>query len=288
MVDEVRPKIDDQFWFNYSEKLINESHDNANESAKKLQNLILWLWGIYTTYSVIGTKLQESHYPFYVTLSIVFTSLILIVVYWGTVWVQMPVKTSFDPRSPEEIEKAYKKILKTKIRRFNITLLLSLIAALMVSLSLILMSTNTKGNSKVKTEKSISKSYISKPFKSITLYFDRGSILPKVDNELDILEKKMIEKSNDKNKYIIKITGFSSTEIVQSKNTISDNYQISIARANNVKKKILDIVDKHHFKRENIIIDIFANSNQNIAETGVINHQKNRKVEIEIIELIQT
>lgn len=140
----IQPKIDDQFWFDYSEKLINTSHSNTDEAAKKLQNLVLWLWGIYTTYAAVGSSLQESSYPWFVTLLISLASVSLIVVYWGTSWVQMPVKTIFDTRSPDDIKDAYVTITNSKNRRFTITLYLSFLAAFMVSLALVLMSMNAK------------------------------------------------------------------------------------------------------------------------------------------------
>ncbi len=295
MSNTIKPKINDQFWFNYSEKLIKDSHTNTDVAVKKLQNLVLWLWGIYTTYSVVGSSLQESNYPFIVTFLIALTSVSLILVYWGTAWVQMPVETSFDPRSPDEIEAAYKYILEIKISRFKKTLWLSLFSAFMVSLSLILMSTNAKNNQnkhepsayRGKNESTNIDYLFSKQLESLYIYFEKGSILPNAIHSLDKIENILAQQINKQNKYIIKITGFSSLEIVQWKNAISDNYQISMARANNIKKIILDLADKNNFNRENIIIDIFAFSNQNISKTNIMNHQANRKVKIEIIELVQ-
>lgn len=295
MSNDIKPKINDQFWFDYSEKLINESHTNADKAAEKLQNLILWLWGIYTTYCVIGSSLQESQYPFWMTFLIVLSSVFLILVYGGTVWIQIPVKTSFDPRSPDDIKEAYKTILFNKIVRFKITFCLVLISIIMVSLSLVLISTIPKNNNKydIPVSENICKpinntEYIfSKQLAPIYIYFDRGLIFPKNNDSLVDLENIFTQKINKNNKYIIKITGFSSTEVVTLKNTLADNYQISMARANNVKKYILDIVDKYHFNREKIIIDIFAFSNQDILKTLTNDHKENRKVKIEIIELVE-
>ena len=64
----------------------------------------------------------------------------LILVYWGTVWVQVPIQIEFDPRSPTEIKTAYNKSVKIKSRRLSITLLGSVIAAIMVSFALIVAS----------------------------------------------------------------------------------------------------------------------------------------------------
>jgi hypothetical protein len=296
MSNDIKPKINDQFWFDYSEKLINESHTNADKAAEKLQNLILWLWGIYTTYCVVGSSLQESQYSFWMTFLIVLSSVFLILVYGGTVWIQIPVKTSFDPRSPDDIKEAYKIILLNKIFRFKITFFFVVISIIMVSLSLVLISIIPKNNNdihKVLISEDIHKpenniEYVfSKQLDPIYIYFDKGLILQKENDSLVNLENIFTQKINKNNKYIIKITGFSSTEVVSLKNTLADNYQISMARANNVKKYILDIVDKYHFSRENFVIDIFAFSNQDIPKMITNDHKENRKVKIEIIELIE-
>jgi len=295
----VKPKVDEQFWFNYSEMLIKTSPEKIDSAAKKLQNLIVWLWGIFTTYSVIGINLQESNYNIYVTILIILTSVSLIFVYWGTAWVQMPIKIEFDPRVPDEIEEGYASIIRKKISRIKIALVGSLFATFMVSLSLVLMSTNSKNSEilkntntsnkkdKINTKNNAMTSVLYRELEPIYIYFKKAQILVKEHQNLSMLNKIFSDKKNQNNKYIIKIVGSSSTEIVHRKNTLSDNYQLSLVRANNIKKSILDIVDKNNFKRESIIIDTFAYSNQNISQVDIKNHKVNRSVKIEIIELVE-
>lgn len=282
----MKPKVDDQFWFDYSEKLINSSPEKIDSAAKKLQNLIVWLWGIFTTYSVIGIKLEESHYDTWVTIVIILTSASLIFVYWGTAWAQMPIGITFDPRVPLKIEEGYTDIIIKKKFRLTIALAGSLIATLMVTLSLVLMSTNAK-NSQVSEESDSLNKILYKELEPIYIYFKKGAILAKEPQNLNILNEIFSEKKNKNNRYIIKVIGFSSTETVQWKNTLTDNYQISFARANNVKKSILDIVDKNNFNRKAVVIDIFAYSNQNISQVDIKNHKLNRSVKIEIIKLVE-
>lgn len=295
----MKPKVDEQFWFNYSEMLIKTSPEKIDSAAKKLQNLIVWLWGIFTTYSVIGINLQESNYNIYVTILIILTSVSLIFVYWGTAWVQMPIKIEFDPRVPDEIEEGYASIIRKKISRIKIALVGSLFATFMVSLSLVLMSTNSKNSEilkntntsnkkdKINTKNNAMTSVLYRELEPIYIYFKKAQILVKEHQNLSMLNKIFSDKKNQNNKYIIKIVGSSSTEIVHRKNTLSDNYQLSLVRANNIKKSILDIVDKNNFKRESIIIDTFAYSNQNISQVDIKNHKVNRSVKIEIIELVE-
>lgn len=136
----IKPKIDDLYWFNYSEKIVNNAVENQDKAAGKLQNLALWFWGIYTAYAAVGFVLSKKQLEFWTTFWIAAASASLIAVYWSTVWVQMPILVAFDPRSPTDIKQAYTSTVEAKSFRLKVTLLLSVLAAIMVSLSLIISS----------------------------------------------------------------------------------------------------------------------------------------------------
>lgn len=139
------PQVDDAFWFDYSKKLIENAIERRDQAAAKLQKLVLWLWGIYTGSAAIGFSLSEKDLSLGVTLLVASASASLIAVYWGTFWVQMPIRTdSFDPRSPDEISSAYLSSLEKKDSRLKLTLVLSIIAAVMVSVSLLATSVSDK------------------------------------------------------------------------------------------------------------------------------------------------
>lgn len=132
-----QPKLDDQYWFNLSETLANKALDARDQAAAKLQNLVLWLWGIYTSLAAVGFALAGKNLSPLHTALIVIASVCLIVVYWATVWVQMPKLVAFDPRSPDEIrEKAYVENLLAKHVRLRITLFLALVASILVATAL--------------------------------------------------------------------------------------------------------------------------------------------------------
>ena len=135
---------------------------------------------------------------------------------WGTTWIQMPIETSFDPRSPDDIEQAYKDITTTKISRFKKTLYASLFSAFMVSLSLVLMSMNSSNTNNefiVKVEEINKKKIV-----AITTYV--------LDSNLATL------KVFDSNKSLIKILKIIPTKkgLVQVNIPItqSKNYTVSI------------------------------------------------------------
>lgn len=136
------PKINDQYWFEFSEKLITTTHETFEQIAAKIQNLVIWLWGIYTTATAVGFTLSEKQLSFWTVFPIATTSALLILLYWATVWVQFPIHVEFDPRSPTEIKDAYENSVREKNKRLRVTLVLSILAAAMVSTSLIAASFN--------------------------------------------------------------------------------------------------------------------------------------------------
>lgn len=143
----IAPKVDDRYWFNYSETVVTKALDSRDQAAAKIQTLVLWLWGIYTTYTAVGFALSTKELPATVKFVIALTSAALIGVYWCTVWVQMPLVVSFDPRSPTDISAAYTTALKVKAWRLNLTLAASIAAAAALSLALILTGTRGRAQS---------------------------------------------------------------------------------------------------------------------------------------------
>jgi flagellar motor protein MotB len=127
---------------------------------------------------------------------------------------------------------------------------------------------------------------------TVNLFFNKGSILlnenllskrllKKHINNKNILDS-VIQSMNNKHKYYIKLQGFSSLEKVIEFNKIIDNYQISLARANNTKKYILEQLVQKEFPLNKILFDVFGVSNEMTKNT---NHAINRRVEIEIYQM---
>ena len=132
-----KPAIDKQFWFDLSKEMVEGAASKRNEAAGKLQKFIVWLWGIYTASAAVGIALSKTSYSLPVIILIASPSAILIFAYWLALWVQMPVPIQFDRRISAEIRDAHKKGVKTKSRKLNWAIALSLISAVLVSLALI-------------------------------------------------------------------------------------------------------------------------------------------------------
>jgi hypothetical protein len=134
------PLVDDSFWFGYSKTFVEGSAERRDKAAEVLQKLVLWLWGIYTASTAIGFGLAGKELSFWSTVLIATASGVLILVYWGTVWVQVPSTYGFDPRSPTDIERTHSRIVRSKSRRLAFTLLMSVVAAVFVSVAIVVAS----------------------------------------------------------------------------------------------------------------------------------------------------
>jgi hypothetical protein len=144
MGNNVKPKVDDQFWFDYSAKAINSAVERRDQAASKIQTLVTWLWGIYTASAAVGFALSGKGLSVWPTLIIASASAALIGVYWATVWVITPVLGQFDPRSPDDIRADFNMLVRRKDRRLKVTLAAGLAAAALVSVALIVASVAEK------------------------------------------------------------------------------------------------------------------------------------------------
>jgi hypothetical protein len=134
------PKIDHQYWFDLSKSLADNSGTIRNEAAAKLQTMVAWFWTVYTgavTISAVATKLL----PGRVLGWLAAPSALLILAYWMTVRAQMPADMTFDPRSPDDIRRAFNKGMAKKRWALWWALLFSLIAATVLGIALYLLGT---------------------------------------------------------------------------------------------------------------------------------------------------
>jgi hypothetical protein len=134
---EIAKPIDDEFWFAYSRARVTAAIQARIDAAAKLQTLIVWLWGIYTTSATVGIALSKTSYPLFVIILIVLPSPILIAANWSATWAQLPVTIDFKDVVPKTIKESYQRELKAKNSRINKVLILSFVAALFVAVALI-------------------------------------------------------------------------------------------------------------------------------------------------------
>jgi hypothetical protein len=133
--------INDQYWFEFSKLLVENAQQSREKVAEKLQALVVWLWGIYTAATSVGFALSNKDISAEILILIISGSLSLILVYWATVWIQLPIQIEFDPRSPTEIAEAYEEGMKIKDKRLKFTFLLTAFSIILVSAGFVAAST---------------------------------------------------------------------------------------------------------------------------------------------------
>jgi hypothetical protein len=133
----ISPAIDDAYWFAYSKATIDKALAGRNDQAAKLQNLIAWLWTIYTASAAVGLSLGKANYSLLTTVLIALPSFILIFAYWSAVEAQSPVDVQFDPRSPTEIKESYIHAVDQKKKQLGSARLWSFVAGIFVAIALL-------------------------------------------------------------------------------------------------------------------------------------------------------
>lgn len=135
------PKINDGFWFEYSQKIINSAWESREKVGEKTKEFVKWLWPIYAAGTAIGFGLSGKALPIWVNILIAIAGAALIFVYWSTLHIEMPCGVTFDPRSPTEIKAAYLVEIRSKQKWLHISAISSLFAVFLVSLALMFAAT---------------------------------------------------------------------------------------------------------------------------------------------------
>ncbi|MFA6151856.1 MAG: hypothetical protein WC716_11090 [Chitinophagaceae bacterium] len=139
--------INDEYWLNYGKQGVINSVTARNEGALKLQNMVLWFWGLYTASFTIGVSINAIDAPAWVLGFLGLPIITLIITYWLCVWTQLPIVSTFDPRIPYEIKSGYNRTVKEKNKRFNLALAGTLISSTILAFALFSLSFVEKKNS---------------------------------------------------------------------------------------------------------------------------------------------
>ena len=131
-----KPKIDDAYWFEFSETQVAASLTNRDAAAEKLQSLVQWLWPVYTAAAGITVVFSGKVLTSEQLALVASAGVSLVFVYWAATWVQVPKLMSADPRSPDDLHEAHTQLVQSKHRRLMFALVLSAVAAALVATAL--------------------------------------------------------------------------------------------------------------------------------------------------------
>lgn len=125
---------------------------------------------------------------------------------------------------------------------------------------------------------------VNKQLQEITFYFEKRQLsLDKKANESSLNTLKVFFQNHKEldNKFFITIKGYSSNERLVNENKISNNYELSLARAENTKLIIVEMLKLNNISLQNIYFDIYGYSNENSTNSA----HKDRKVEVAINQI---
>ena len=132
----VRPLVDHKYWFARSKELVDKASSVQTDAAAKLQNTLVWLWGVYTASAAVGLALAKSRLSLPATAIIALPSVLLVAAYWLTTHVQMPSVLWFDPQIPDSIQGAVEAGVRIKRRRLLWAMISSFLAATSVAIAI--------------------------------------------------------------------------------------------------------------------------------------------------------
>lgn len=131
------PAIDMAYWFAYSKTLVDGAVKQRDDAAERLQNLVTWLWTIYTAGVTVGVTLGKASLAEWQAVLLGIPSIMLPLVYCMTLWVRGPNLVTFDPRSPSDIEGVYDKAVQSKTKRLRLTVFVAYVTTVVVGVAII-------------------------------------------------------------------------------------------------------------------------------------------------------
>ncbi len=125
---------------------------------------------------------------------------------------------------------------------------------------------------------------VNKQLQAITFYFEKKQLaLDKKINITSLNTLKVFFQNHKEldNKFFITIKGYSSNERLINENKISNNYELSLARAENTKLIIIEMLKLNNISVQNVYFDIYGYSNENSTNSTY----EERKVEVLINQI---
>lgn len=105
--------IDDSTWLAMGKDFITNTIPTLNSAAKHLGAAIGWFWSIYSAILLAATMLSGPSAPPHWALLV--PVLTILAAYLTTAFASLPTRISFDPRSVEDIRRAYGRTAHNKL-----------------------------------------------------------------------------------------------------------------------------------------------------------------------------
>ncbi|MCB1176481.1 MAG: hypothetical protein KDK36_02775 [Leptospiraceae bacterium] len=152
-----RSHLHEGYWFDLAKKIMDESEDNINNSAKNFEKLILWVWGVYTSIVGLGaggfTAFLGKSISTLTLVGLILPSVILLLAYWLTTAASSSAIVEFEHRSPDSIRDAFLDGLKEKMFYYKSAKLAALIACFLIPLTIYIANRVPSGSLEILSQK---------------------------------------------------------------------------------------------------------------------------------------
>jgi hypothetical protein len=132
--------VNKQYWLESAEKLVANASTGKIDAAAKVQSMLGWIWTAYTAGVALVIGLAAGTLNNLATILIVIPIPVLLIAYWISIYAQMPIPLTFDPRLWEQIKDEYLRANRGRTRRLRWSLTVAFIGAAIVCIGLVAVS----------------------------------------------------------------------------------------------------------------------------------------------------
>jgi hypothetical protein len=131
--------IDDAYWLKFAKDHITSAIDQRDAAAKKIQDYLYIIWGLYTTVFALATAFTVLPVSHTSKIIMALPVMVIPIANWCCVMAQLPPSVAFYPNIPTDIEQnCYAAIVKYKTKWLFWSKLVSLLSAILIGLSIYL------------------------------------------------------------------------------------------------------------------------------------------------------
>jgi hypothetical protein len=132
-------EANDLFWLNMGAEVIYNSVQTRREAVTRLQQTIVWVFGVYTSISFASVVFSDKkHLDSTALILFGFAFAFLILAYWLATVAAFPALEAFYPNAVASIRTALTEALKKNSRWFNSAMALSGVGTLLYSLAILM------------------------------------------------------------------------------------------------------------------------------------------------------
>lgn len=137
-----KPLTDDFYWFQVAKDLVDKGPERIGESAGKFEELLKWLWGIYTPLIGLGGSALAIYlnvqYTFFTILLLVLPSFLLLLGYWAATMAKSAVVVSFEQNEIASIKNAYNQTVEVRRHYYQLAQLFTLFACTLIPIAILI------------------------------------------------------------------------------------------------------------------------------------------------------